>query len=361
MSSYSGNKVLRYDGTNGAYIDAFISAGLSKPYALTFGPDGNLYVGLYSDNEVHRYDAATGAFIDVFVSADSGGLDTPEQIVFGPDGNLYVASFATDEVLRYDGSTGAFIDVFVSAGSGGLDKPTGLAFGPDRNLYVAGEATNNVLRYNGATGTFIDEYVAAGSGGLATPALMAFLPEQQVTVKDTPILDLDANDSAAPGNDYALTYTEDDAPTAIADSDTDLSDFDSTSFDHVTLAVSGLLDDDAEELQLDGTTFTLATPAAGQNTTGLAYTVDVTTGAGTATVTITKQGGGTFTEVETETLIEAIQYRHSNGDNPSDGDRAINVTVNDGTTDSAAAITTINVNPVNDAPIGVPCHHRYRH
>ena len=105
---------------------------------------------------------------------------------------------------------------------------------------------------------------------------------------------------------------------------------------------------------LDGTTFALATNVVGQNTTGGLYTVTVATAAGSADLTITKQGGGSFTEAEAETLIKAIQYRHSNTDNPGDGDRLIDVTVNDGSTDSAAARTTINVNPTNDVPVGIP-------
>jgi len=166
-----------------------------------------------------------------------------------------------------------------------------------------------------------------------------------------PTVDLDANDSSgATGNDYLFTFTEGDGPTAIADSDTDLVDVDSLTFTHVALSVSGLLDGNAETFVLDGDTFALATAVAGQNTTGGNYHVVITTGAGTATVTITKQGGGLFNETETETLITAIQYQHTDTSTPTDGDRLIDVIVNDGTADSAAALTTINVNPVNDQP-----------
>ncbi|WNM57809.1 DUF4347 domain-containing protein [Candidatus Nitrospira allomarina] len=173
-------------------------------------------------------------------------------------------------------------------------------------------------------------------------------------VNDPPSLDLDVNDSSgATGNDYALTFTEGGGPIGIADSDTDLVDPDNTSFAYVKLGVSGLLDGNAETLVLDGNTFTLGTAVAGQNTTGGNYHVAIATGAGTATVTITKQGGGTFTEVETETLIKAIQYQHTDTNAPTDGDRLIDVFVNDGTADSAAARTTINVNPVNDPPVAV--------
>ncbi|NJN70200.1 MAG: cadherin-like domain-containing protein, partial [Nitrospira sp.] len=118
-----------------------------------------------------------------------------------------------------------------------------------------------------------------------------------VTITPTntaPTVDLDANNSSgATGNDYMVTFTEGDGPTAIADSDTDLVDADSIAFDHVTLSVSGLLDGNAETLVLDGDTFALATAVAGQDTTGGNYRVVIATGAGTATLTITKQGGGT--------------------------------------------------------------------
>ncbi len=169
-----------------------------------------------------------------------------------------------------------------------------------------------------------------------------------------PTIDLDLNDSSgATGNDYQFTFTEGDAPTAIADSDADLNDLDSPTFTTVTLAITGLLDGNSETLLLDGDVFALATAVAGQNTSGGNYRVVLTTGAGTATMTITKQGGGTFTEIETETLIRAIQYQHTDAATPTGGNRLIDVTVNDGTAPSAPARTTINVNPVNDPPTAV--------
>ena len=192
------------------------------------------------------------------------------------------------------------------------------------------------------------------SGGQGTGGALNGTGSITVTITPTntaPTIDLDANDSSgATGNDYQFTFTEGDGPTAIADNDTDMVDVDSTTFTSVKLAVSGLLDGNAETLVLDGNTFALNTAVAGQDTTGGNYQVIVATGAGTATVTITKQGGGTFTEVQTETLIKAIQYQHTDTNAPTDGNRLIDVIVNDGTTDSAAARTTINVNPVNDGP-----------
>ena len=77
-----------------------------------------LLVGNVTTDQVLRYDGTTGAFLDAFVAAGSGGLDGPQGLVFGPDGALYVSSAATGQVLRYNGTTGAFLDAFVAAGSG---------------------------------------------------------------------------------------------------------------------------------------------------------------------------------------------------------------------------------------------------
>jgi DNA-binding beta-propeller fold protein YncE len=178
VSSIYSNEILRYDET-GVFIDAFVPAGaggLSIPYGLVFGPDGNLYVNSSTTNEVLRYDGTTGAFIDAFVTASSGGLGYPVGLVFGPDGHLYVASAFTNQILRYNGATGAFIDVFVPAGAGGLNGPSGLVFGPDGHLYVSSNGTGQVLRYDGTTGAFIDAFVTQGSGGLYEPSGLIFKP-----------------------------------------------------------------------------------------------------------------------------------------------------------------------------------------
>ena len=350
VASYDTHEVLRYDGTTGAFINVF-ATGVTRAYGVTFGPDGNLYVNSFTGNTVLKFDGTTGASLGTFVTANDGGLDTPERMIFGPDGHLYIASAGSDEVLRYNGTDGTFINAFVSTATpGGLASPSGIAFGPDGNLYVGSETNDNVLRYDGTTGAFLGEYVSAATG-LDRPSMFTFLPVQQVLVTNAvPTLDLDANDSSgATGNDYQFTFTEGDSATAIADSDTDLVDPDSTTFASVKLAVSGLLDGNVETLVLDSSTFGLATAVA-QNTAGGTYHVAITTGAGTANIVITKPGAGTFSEAETETLIEAIQYQHTNTSTPTDGNRLIDVTVNDGILDSAAARTTINVNPANDQP-----------
>lgn len=89
---------------------------------------GQLYVSSTQTNEVLRYDGTTGASVGVFVTAGSGGLLLPNHLVLGTGGELYVSSVGGDAVLRYDGMTGAFLGEFVTAASGGLDGPTGIVF-----------------------------------------------------------------------------------------------------------------------------------------------------------------------------------------------------------------------------------------
>lgn len=160
------------------------SGGLAFPFGLTFGPDGNLYVGNVANQSIMRFNGTTGAFIDTFVPAGSGGLFGLGGLTFGPDKNLYIGSFATSNVLRYNGTTGAFMDAFVPSGSAGLTNPLGLTFGPDGDLYVSSHASNSILRYNGTTGAFIDTFVSPGTGGLAFPARIAFGPDHDLYVQN---------------------------------------------------------------------------------------------------------------------------------------------------------------------------------
>ncbi len=121
------------------YLGDFVTAGsggLSRPTGLAFDGDGNLYVSSSGDNSVKRYnvtghpfpaDGQTGAN---FVAPGAGGISTPWGLTFGPDGNLYVCSKGDNSVKRYDASTGAFMDNFVAPGSAELSGPFYLLFVP---------------------------------------------------------------------------------------------------------------------------------------------------------------------------------------------------------------------------------------
>lgn len=156
------NSILIFDETTSSISGNFTSPGtngLRDPDALTFGPDGNLYVsvggssglGLFDpaypqDSAVLRY-SPFGEFLGV--AASGNGLTRPYGNAFGPDGNLYVSSFRTNQILRFNGTTGAFIDVFASDNNGGfgslngLNGPNALLFGLDGSLYVTTQGSVN--------------------------------------------------------------------------------------------------------------------------------------------------------------------------------------------------------------------------
>jgi hypothetical protein len=179
----SSGDVKRFNGTTGAFIDAFTSGyGMSHPSGLTFGPDGNLYVS--DEANIVRFNGTTGEFMNVFAPGGSDGLPVPpcgpadQGLAFGPDGNLYASIPYCDTIARYNGLSGAFINFFVSAGSGGLAGPNAFAFGPDANLYVADgdNGTGQVFRFNGVTGEFMTVLVTPGTGGLTAPGSLTFGP-----------------------------------------------------------------------------------------------------------------------------------------------------------------------------------------
>jgi hypothetical protein len=207
-------RIARFDGITGAYLNDFVSAdsgGLGHPINQVFGPSGrgpgklDLYVSDERTHGILRFDGTTGAFVSAFVPGGSGGLGSPTGLMFGPDGNLYVADGgyfgSAPAVLRFQGpagpTPGAFMGAFVPAGSGGLLQPFAVLFGPDRNgdgrqdLYVTSTDLNDSAfstsrpHISSVTGAYLRDFVTADSGGLRTPTLMTFTETDPVTLAYT--------------------------------------------------------------------------------------------------------------------------------------------------------------------------------
>lgn len=183
------DSIVAFDEHTGHYLGAFIAAGsggLIEPDALSFGPDGQLYVSSgrgAGESAILRYDTDTGAFVDRF--AEGGGLTRPYGHAWGPDGLLYVSSFLSDQVLRYDSRTGEFVDVFThgTGEPGGANGPNGLAFGPDNKLYATTEGSvlgefpglpSEVLRFDIETGES-ETFIAQPEPSPASPGYVSLL------------------------------------------------------------------------------------------------------------------------------------------------------------------------------------------
>src|SRR5262249_21783884 len=153
-----------YNGTTGAFIDHFVTNGLTPGTRDPLFHGAYLYVASEYSNQVLRFNASTGAFVDVFVAA---GTVTPIAQTFGPDGNFYVVDGNSGSVVRYDGTTGQSLGTFIAAGYGGLRGPASVTFDPaGSSLYVTSEYTNQVLKYNAQSGAFVG---VAASAGLSDP------------------------------------------------------------------------------------------------------------------------------------------------------------------------------------------------
>lgn len=135
------------------FASTVFAVGSPAPTAMTFGPDGHLYVSTYAGVVYrHRVVADAAGPPEPVVT----GLETPIGLDFGPDGALYVASVQRRDVERPWGMITRF-EVGpspVDAASGrqvlvdipnGIHTVSGLTFGPDGLAYVGNASTS----YNG--------------------------------------------------------------------------------------------------------------------------------------------------------------------------------------------------------------------
>ena len=101
VTNNSANTVLRFNGKTGASKGAFVKAGsggLRDPQNIAFGPDGSLFVG--GPAGVLKYSGKTGAFDRIF-AFPSMYLSSVGGLTFGPNGDLYVGDWQKNDVVRY--------------------------------------------------------------------------------------------------------------------------------------------------------------------------------------------------------------------------------------------------------------------
>jgi len=160
-------------GPTGASLGALTDATLDQPSDVAFDAHGNMYV--VNPGMANVLVSALGTQpLTEFVSTQSGGLTNPTALTFGPDGKLYVLDLSTSAIDRYN-SNGSFDTTVVSFP---LFQPAGLAFGPDGKLYVSGI---DLLQNAGQILRFTPDGVPDGipvASGLLNPTFIAFnVPE----------------------------------------------------------------------------------------------------------------------------------------------------------------------------------------
>ena len=176
-------------------------------------------------------------------------------------------------------------------------------------------------------------------------------------VNDAPTVDLNGG---AAGTGNAVTFSEGantaHTPVKIAASG-DLADIDNTNLVSMTLTLGGVVDGNAEVLNIGGTDFQLASDAT--NVDVGAFRVSYASGTGT--FTITPDGATTAALTAFETLLQGITYSNSS-DNPTAGNRTVDVKVRDAGIDNAGTgganaeldsnepAATITTTPANDQP-----------
>jgi sugar lactone lactonase YvrE len=181
VSSRGSNSILRFNESNGTFIDTLVSGGIDSPVGMAIGPDGLLYVvgsgevtGAFS---VNKYRVGTGEFVGQFASG--APLADPADIEFDAAGNVYVSNFGKfylnqfeNTVIRYDadgnlsGSAGNPTGVFAT--NAGLIGAPEMVFAPNGDLFVSSFATSQVLRFN-SSGQLVGSLFSAdiaGTGGL---------------------------------------------------------------------------------------------------------------------------------------------------------------------------------------------------
>ena len=148
---------------------------------------------------------------------------------------------------------------------------------------------------------------------------------------NAPTVDLDGDNSTLPGTSYRTTFTENDPPVAIADTDTLVGDPDLGSTDIASATITLKNAEAGDTLAVSGALPGGITASAYDPATGI----------------LTLSGVASFADYET--ALEAIRFS-SPGDTPVAGHRIIQVVVNDGVNDSLPATSLVTVVALDDAP-----------
>lgn len=126
---FQTSSVFHYDGQTGDLVGT-IATGLDGPTGLAFLPDGDLAVAESQQDRILRYDGTSGAYEGILCDS---GLDNPRGIATGPGGNLWIASLQTNAIVAVDPATGSEVRRLT------VPRPMGVAIGNGR-IYATSQS-----------------------------------------------------------------------------------------------------------------------------------------------------------------------------------------------------------------------------
>jgi VCBS repeat-containing protein len=232
----------------------------------------------------------------------------------------------TDDVLTFNGAPPAGISV---SGSGtAAIALTGLASSANYQT-----ALQQITFSNGniapSNVTRVIEVVV--NDGASDSNIATAVVQVEAVNNSAPVVDLDPNESGGSiRGAFHTNFTENGTPIPIADTDTTITDLDSTTLASATITLAN---------QHPGDLLTVARPLPG----GI-----VASGYDPGTGMLALVGVATLAEYEA--ALQQVLYSNTS-DNPATDDRLIEVVVNDGANASNVAATLIGVVAVNDAPV----------
>ncbi len=138
---------------DGVAVGAWYADGMTRPYGLASGPDGEILVADHDGGPIQRY-TSTGTFLGYIGLPGSGSapgqFKGPHGLRFDDRGDLFVADTFNDRVQQFD-AAGGFLTLWGTTGArpGQFSSPVDVAFDGLGRIYVSdwGNSRIQVFQY----------------------------------------------------------------------------------------------------------------------------------------------------------------------------------------------------------------------
>jgi hypothetical protein len=104
VGNSGGNSVTAYNASTGAQINGDTITGLSSPFMIQTGPNGDLWISNYSTNAIEEVVPETNAAL-LTIAGSNTTIHGPFGISFDSGGNLYLSNAAGNDLLQFTASS----------------------------------------------------------------------------------------------------------------------------------------------------------------------------------------------------------------------------------------------------------------